>query len=343
MSTTRRDFVKSTLLAGASIALPAAAVSATGEVLPPRAEPVAAYPGGAEGFTRGIGMYPGAPAENFSPDLLPDTTGKYRNLALLRPAYHSSSYDYNLTAQLVTDGIKDTHLPTWVSVSVGRRGVLPKPDREVFFDHFPTNVLELPGAHITIDMELGGGASVPAVDAMKVFAVVPDAMTQMPLRFLISVSDDGRVYREVGRADAPEPESGANYPPDLTRGAKLLYPSIPLKETVHTRFYRVECLVEGAGATVSGLTWRVGQVEFYAGKQRVQIGGPYTFTSAWKSEGLGEEWVYVDLGTRSSFDRVTLAWIARAAEGVVQVSDDAENWRTLQPLPNHQQRSGSTT
>ena len=46
----------------------------------------------------------------------------YRNLALHRPAYQSSSYDYNLTAQLITDGIKDTRLPRWVAVSTSETG-----------------------------------------------------------------------------------------------------------------------------------------------------------------------------------------------------------------------------
>jgi hypothetical protein len=61
----------------------------------------------------------------------------------------------------------------------------------------------------------------------------------------------------------------------------------------------------------------------------VQIGGPYSFTSAWMSAGMGEEWVYVDLGPNCEFDTVKLHWIARAAEGTLQVSDDAEHWRDL--------------
>ena len=54
-----------------------------------------------------MGVYPGDPAQYFGPALVTDTA-TYRNLALHRPAYQSSSYDYNLTAQLVTDGIKET-------------------------------------------------------------------------------------------------------------------------------------------------------------------------------------------------------------------------------------------
>jgi len=50
------------------------------------------------------------------------------------------------------------------------------------------------------------------------------------------------------------------------------------------------------------------------------------------SAGSGEEWVYVDLGAGSTFDRVTLSWIKRAAQGVIQVSDDASEWRTVAEL-----------
>ena len=76
----------------------------------------------------------------------------------------------------------------------------------------------------------------------------------------------------------------------------------------------------------------MGQVAFYEASRRVQIGGPYGFTSAWMSAGSGEEWVYVDLGARCEFDRIGLYWIAPAAEGSVQASDDAQSWRDLQAL-----------
>jgi len=40
------------------------------------------------------------------PTLTVDSGRNYRNLALHRPAYQSSAYDYNLTAQLITDASK---------------------------------------------------------------------------------------------------------------------------------------------------------------------------------------------------------------------------------------------
>ena len=106
-------------------------------------------------FTRGLGVYPGDPREDFSPELVVDRL-TYRNLALLRPAYHSSSYDYNLTAQLITDGIRETHLPEWVATSTSSRGALPKNERELVLDHSRTNSVEIFGPRSTLQVQLGG-------------------------------------------------------------------------------------------------------------------------------------------------------------------------------------------
>jgi hypothetical protein len=57
--------------------------------------------------TRGIGVYPGNPAEYFGPKLVGGGS-EYRNLALLRAVEHSSASDAYQVAQLVTDGIVST-------------------------------------------------------------------------------------------------------------------------------------------------------------------------------------------------------------------------------------------
>ncbi len=334
MSTSRRDFLKSSIIAGAGVALsgPAAAASSESDLAPWESGAAMADSSvGMAGYTRGIGIYPGAPSENFSPDLVIDST-TYRNLALLRPAFHSSSYDYNLTAQLVTDGIKDTHLPTWVSTSAGGR-VFPKTERETLLDHFHDTTIDLRGNHATAQIRLGGGAEVPAVDRIRVFVVMPAHVAPETLTFTVSTSDDGRNWKEMGSATGGKPVDPDPYPPDLTRGAQLLYPSISLRQPSQSRYYQVTCAMANAPEGPYGTMWRLGEVEFYEGDKRVQIGGPYNFTSAWMAAGLDEEWVYVDLGAKCDFDRIALYWIARAAEGSIQISDDATNWRDLQPLP----------
>ncbi len=93
-----------------------------------------------------------------------------------------------------------------------------------------------------------------------------------------------------------------------------------------SRIYRVTLK-----STFQG-NWYVSDVDFFHGNQAVEPGGPYNFTSAWMPEGKGEEWVYVDLGAQCTFDRVALYWIRRPAEGAVQVSDDAANWRDIAPI-----------
>ncbi|MGC2160293.1 MAG: discoidin domain-containing protein [Silvibacterium sp.] len=337
MSTSRRDFLKTTIIAGAGAVLPPAYAMAAENEMP--AEPLAANAGqasdhaGADGFTRGVGNYPGAASENFSPEMVIDNS-TYRNLALLRPAYHSSSYDYNLTAQLVTDGMKDTRLPDWIAVSVSPLEALPINEREILVDHFPANLMPLMGAHPSIQIQLGGDTP-PAIDHVAVFVAVPPEMPSAAMTFTVSASDDGRTWTKMGSASAPEQLSPVEYPPDLVKSSHLFYPSIPLQQVCRNRYYKVDLsasnltnLPEEQFASI----WQAGQVAFFHGDERVQVGGPYSFTSAWMSAGLAEEWVYVDLGARCSFDRIALYWIARAAEGSIQISDDAQSWRDLQPL-----------
>jgi hypothetical protein len=285
-------------------------------------------------FTRGVGIYPGEPSADFGPILAPDTTGTYRNLALLRPAYHSSSYDYNLTAQLVTDGIKDDRLPRWIVVSEAFRGPIAKPDREVVVDHAPMNTLEVLGTPAHVDIEIAGGDGAPEIDRIQLFVVSPMQAKPESLKFTVLTSEDGREWQEAGSVSAPQPASTAGYPPDFCAPNHFFTPSIPLNAASLSRFYRVECATTSGGNRFGGpgTVWRIGQIAFYKGDTRVEVGGPYSFTSAWMSEGSGVEWVYVDLGSRCEFDHIKLYWISRASEGIVQVSDDAETWRALHSI-----------
>ena len=173
--TSRRDFLKATAVAGAGIAMNGLSGLAEPRAIQDLKPATTRLPGDTESsmaeFTRGIGIYPGEPSADFGPILEADTSGTYRNLALLRPAFHSSSYDYNLTAQLVTDGMKDDRLPRWVVVSEPFRGPIAKPDREVVLDHAPMNTLEILGSPAHVDIEIAGGDPVPEIDRIQLFVV----------------------------------------------------------------------------------------------------------------------------------------------------------------------------
>jgi len=268
----------------------------------------------AQPYTRGVGVYPGDPREDFAPSLVPEA-GTYRNLALRRPAFHSSSYDYNLTAQLITDGIKDTRVPRWTSTANSATGVAKKNERDYLLDHNTVTTVNLPGPHAWVQIELAGGEAPREIDRVELWAQA-FANAGLPEKWSVTVqgSDNGQTWTELGRAEGPD------------RPGRVFTPSVPLRAPSHTRFYRVD--LDAPSVT----RWNVGELMLFDRGSRVEAGGPYSFTSAWKSAGAGTEWVYVDLGAPCSFDRIVLDWIWRAAEGEIQASDDTRNWRTVQKL-----------
>ena len=94
-------------------------------------------------YTRGIGQYPGDPKEDFSPSLAPDPS-TYRNIARLRSAFASSSHDYNLVAQLATDGIVTDKQPQYLNLSTPD-GDVPRREREWMIDEGPYSRNTFPG------------------------------------------------------------------------------------------------------------------------------------------------------------------------------------------------------
>jgi hypothetical protein len=332
MPSSRRTFLKTSLVATATAALPSLpALASTGIVLPP-GSPLPSTP-----YTRGIGVYPGDPAAFFGPSFVIDST-RSRNLALNRPATQSSAYDYNLTAQCVTDGIVHTTMPRWISAFSSTEGILPKNLRETLVSHWPAASITLAGGRVTAYLELGGGTEVPEVDRVAIFVALPNTFAASRVTFTLSVSDDAQTWEPVGSLVGPTPIDGhLTFPPDLNHGNNLYYPTIQFQNPRRSRFYQVELSLDGAKPDELYVQWKLGQIEFYRGDRtplnRIEIGGPYHFTSAWMSAGLGEEWVAVDLGAPCTFDSVKLHWIARAAEGAIQASANGETWHTIKQLP----------
>ena len=269
---------------------------------------------GAQNYTLGVGVYPGDPRQNFAPSFRVDSS-TYRNLALHRAAYQSSSYDYNLTAQLLTDGTVETGLPRWTAVSTSEHGALAKHERENVLDHNWVTTADLRGTDVWVDIGFLGGTAAPAIDRVDVDAWAPSRDNQ-EWTLILSGSEDGKAWHEIGR------DAGRLRPTGEFK------PSVALPAPVRSRYYRVELRCGRI------LYWRIGEVAFFHGRQRVEPGGPYDFSSAWMGATSGEEWVYVDLGAGCAFDRVKLYWIRRAAEGSIEASDDAAHWRTLAPLPS---------
>jgi beta-galactosidase/beta-glucuronidase len=245
----------------------------------------------------------------------------YRNLALHRPAYQSSAYDYNLTAQLVTDGIKEKSLPQWVVTSTSNKGVLAKNERAVFLDGNPTSAVFLTGAKPWAAVDIEGQGAIPGVDHADVWIrkarlAKPDAAWSLRLLG----SDDRQTWTEVGRVD------GAGFP-DVEDDQPSFREAVDFAGEVRYRSYRVEFNSE------SILSFGLAEVQFFDKGKPQPLAGPEIFSSAWMSAGPGEEWVSVDLGAICTFDRIVLSWLRGPAEGEVEISDDGKDWRQLEALP----------
>lgn len=273
----------------------------------------------AQEFTRGIGVYPGDPKEFKGPSLVEDTR-TYRNLALHRPAYQSSAYDYNLTAELVTDGLIETEPPHWIAASTSDVGFLSKNQREVFLDGNIVSSIDVSGERPWVEFDLEGGGELPEIDRVdlylrKIYGRSPSGTWT----FIVSGSDDHVTWKELGRA------TGSDWPDMKTPGPSFTQ-SIPFNAPARSHSYRIQL----SAANVR--TWGVAEVVPFDRNEEVSVAGPDHFASAWMSAGSGEEWVYVDLGADCTFDHIALAWIRRAAEGAIQVSNDAAQWHNLDAL-----------
>jgi len=268
----------------------------------------------AQNYTLGIGVYPGDPKENFAPSMRVDST-TYRNLALHRPAYQSSSYDFNLTAQLVTDGIKETALPRWISTSSSSNGVFPKNEREYLFDGNWVTSINLNGKSVWVQVELAGGAAPFEIDRVDLDGVVRGNPEPEVWGMVVSGSDDGNTWTDLGHTGG------------MSRPTGEIHPSVKFAAASHNRFFRVTL------SDPRARQFTVNEINFFNSGKPVQIAGPHNFSSSWMSAGKADEWVYVDLGAECTFDRVVLSWIRRASEGEIQVSDDASTWTSLAPLP----------
>jgi hypothetical protein len=234
-----------------------------------------------------------------------------------------------------------TTLPRWLVTSLSTTGVTSKIEREFLVDHDSFSNVNLKGPEGWMQFELAGGNAPLPVDRITVqgrirAATAPDMYfpsnqeQRLPQSSpgdwtcIVLGSDDGQAWKELGQATGQIPP-----PPPPTmfgRTAALIKMMVPFPSVSNNRIYRVVLK-----STFEGI-WYVNDVDFFNAGQPVEVGGPYRFTSAWMSEGKGEEWVYVDLGARCTFDRIALYWIRRPAESVLQTSDDAANWKDIVPI-----------
>ena len=292
-----------------------------------------------DGRNAPVGIYPGAPGESFAPLLTAD--GSYRNIALRRMAYASSSHDYNLTAQLVTDGIVHKTQPPYLTAETNS-GTLPRREREWAID----------GGEYTRNILMGEKAFISyrwhnmKVSANRVKIVCSMAYSERSKGgYAITVSSltggkKGAARRTLGKLTSKElpgkaSKSKAHSDPNKNTDEDPMLPTRNIEAVIDLGTgdvsfdnLKVELSMPGA------VHWTVTEIKFFDGDRAVTDVLPSSqFGSAWMSAKAGTQWVYVDLGTQCEFDKVRLHWINKARSGRIESSDDARNWKTVAQLP----------
>lgn len=314
-------------------------------------------------YNREPGVFPGNPSEDFAPVLVSGGS-EYRNLALNRAASHSSSFDYNLTAQLVTDGLVAQRVPATFLLYT-EKGEVGRVDREKILDNSTwTNIteegsrffmqfdlfdsdLKADKFHLTGTVrgdlnapkgyELTAYASVDGeqwqqIDAQKgsgYFGKTPESRPK-PAGTGVALDIDGNPSPVIFKYDykAPEVEKKpANAPGPVTTYNNAIDYTVNLPEAGKFTHFKVEINMPSA------TRWQLQMWDFYAQDELLSALPSDQFCSTWKSITAGEEWVCIDLGAPAKFDKVVLNWLNKAVAGKIQASDDAQNWRDVQALP----------
>lgn len=287
-------------------------------------------------YTRGIGQYPGLPSEDFSPSLRPDAN-TYRNIALLRSAYHSTSYDYNLTAQLTTDGIVTARQPHRIVLSTPN-GKIPRRESEWMIDQGPYSRNVVNGDDTYFEFFLVSWQETADELQFRGSVAYDKDKVRGGYEMICEGSADGQIWTEIGAfrgngmpGDASkymahsDPNKNSWDPGTLpTRSINL---KMPLEKKGNFSHYRLRLKMEGA------VYWTFFEMNFFNDGKMVDLLPSKFFDSTWMSQGIQKEWVYIDLGSPSTFDKVRLSWVNKAIKGKLQVSDNASQWTDLAELP----------
>lgn len=287
-------------------------------------------------YTRGIGVYPGSPQEDFSPELLPDED-QYRNLALLRATYQSSAYDYNLTSQLLTDGIVTDRAPQYFDLQTAE-GSVPKREREWMIDGGPYSRNTVRGEEAFFLFSMHNYNKTISRAVVTGTLIYDDKAAQGGYEMTWEASNDGTTWTVLavnkgaglpgkarsGRVEVNDPNKQTG---TVSMPMRRLEETFDFTNTAAYASYRIRLRMKGA------YEWTFHEVEFSNADGVVDLKPSQFFTSAWMSATAGEEWVSVDLGSHSEFDKVILHWVNKAVEGRIQTSDDAQTWTDAAPLP----------
>lgn len=264
--------------------------------------------------TAGIGQYPGRKSESGAPALV--TGGKeYRNLALDRVAYQSSSWDYNLTSQLVTDGIVSEGQAPWLEVLSGGRP-LGKGSVENLFDGRSSTRIELSGEKSSLRI---------------LFHNMPVLADRLEIKGLINGKAGDR-YVVEGEFSS----DGVSWNPLCKSAVSATTPDG--KNLTAVIYLDQETLMEGVDLRFNlrnGQTILLHTIDFYCNDILSDVLPSLSFHSSWKSASGKDEWITVDFGAPASFDRMEFHWQNPPVSGKILVSFDGKEWEEWKEITDN--------
>ena len=237
--------------------------------------------------------------------------GPMTNLAHLRPAYHSSSIDYNVTAQLAVDGIVETEPACWVEICGNGDAPLSKREHDLVLDPRIWTSVAAQGPRAELSLRTHGFTEPVDRVTATLSAALPDGVRQAPYSAQLQCLEAGGEWTVVK-------EFRGTY---AGRGIALEWDA---PQPVAPEGWRLVADIPEASEIV-WQTWL-----FYRDGQLLPMLTSEHFHSAWVSATGGREWISVDLGESGTRIReVRLNWLNAPAAGVLQVSDDSTTWRDV--------------
>ena len=289
----------------------------------------------AQVMNRPIGQYPGNPSEYYGPSI-EDGNGRsnLEYMSKYHTVYQSSSWDFNLTSQLLTDGIIDNHMPAWLCVTTPD-GPLPPHKREACIDgnEWTSNIVMGGNTWLQYDWE-NMAIDIDEVEMICSMAYREEAPRGFKIRLLTSTNGKKWKVADEWKGDSLPGEPSWNRvhsDPNKNSGDDLL----PTRKIDHTfklngkpfSHMKLEMV------TPSAVHWTFTELKMKKdGKRANGILPSEHFVSAWRSLGNWDEWVIVDLGAQATINGIGLPWVNNPSSGNIQISDDNQNWKTIATL-----------
>ena len=238
--------------------------------------------------------------------------GERENLALRHPAYHSTSIDYNATAQLAVDGIIETEPACWVEVCSNNGVPLSKREHDLVFDLRQWTPVTVDGPKGELTVRTHGFTEPVDRITMSLAFRMPEKQRITTYTAYLQCLDEKGEWKDVRSFTGS------------TGWAAMLAWDAPQRVTAQG--WRITVDAPGAEA----IEWQAWG--FYRDGEVLPMLTSEHFSSAWVAATGGQEWLAVDLGEERRFDEVRLHWLNAPAKGVLQAGPDSASWRQIARL-----------